>query len=562
MGFSATNTAIIPKEAAPVYKAPRSYSDEQLAIINSSADVVVGQAFAGTGKSTTGIGYAVHNPDKRILVICFNRANTLESKAKYGTLNHPSVDVLTIHALARRNLSYRQNLRVADRWSAITLRNELPFVGGRGDMRTAAIVASLLNEFFFTTDVDIDPVLHGNDARDRLHANDTSISQCVNLAKRLWFAMNSDEPVQGMRTATNTIAIPHDAYLKMFVMSAGNLGYDTVIFDEAQDANPIMLHLLKTQYSTGSKVIMLGDRHQSIYAFRGALNALENHLLPSGAHVLPLTQSWRFGPRTAEIANCILRELKGETHSIKGMGADSIYKKGQPLTYLSRTNADLLMRAASVNGEGVNWVGGIQNYRVGILNDVWALCCGRLNDIKDVFIKKHFQSWAEFENAAEIDAETKILANIIGKYGNTIPLLVRDLEANAQKTLLTGEISMTLTTGHKAKGLEWDYVKISEDFSGVIKAAENWLNDKTPLFPEQEINLLYVMATRAKCQLLGNHEMQEWLMPENQQRFQQMRVRKFDNNDKAGKEIRQRLSESKTAPNAFANIQRPIFRAA
>jgi len=501
------------------YAAPRSYSDEQLAIINSRADVVVGQAFAGTGKSTTGIGYAVHNPDKKILVICFNRANAIESRTKYGAVN-PAVDVLTTHALARRRLSARQNARIAERWNTITLRKDLPLVGARSDMRTASIVHSLLNEFFISTDEKIDPVLHGRDASNRLGASKASIADCARIAQRLWLAMNSETPIDGMNTSANTVAIPHDAYLKMFVMKTGNLGYDTVIFDEAQDVNPIMLELLKKQYSTGSEVIMLGDRHQAIYEFRGAINALDAQFLPPGADVLPLTHSWRFGPRTANIANTILGELKGERYKIQGMGVDATFQGNQPLTSLSRTNADLIARAIAWGGKGINWVGGIGNYRVGILNDVWALRCNRRHDIKDAFLKNHFPSWADFEQAAVVDNETKILLKLAEKYGDAIPSLVRDLEVNAQVALKTGEYDLTLTTGHKAKGLEWDYVSVSDDFCGVIETAENWLADEVETFPEQEVNLLYVMATRARHQTLCNHEMKKWLeeLPERRQR--------------------------------------------
>src|SRR5690606_22472731 len=114
---------------------------------------------------------------------------------------------------------------------------------------------------------------------------------------------------------------------KRFVMRGGNLGFHTVIFDEAQDANPIMLQLLKNQYTTGSKVIMLGDRHQSIYEFRGAVNAMDH--LPDGAAVLPLTQSRRFGPRTAWLANRVLGELKDEQLAIEGMGEDARYDKNR-----------------------------------------------------------------------------------------------------------------------------------------------------------------------------------------------------------------------------------------
>src|SRR3546814_10333822 len=69
--------------------------------------------------------------------------------------------------------------------------------------------------------------------------------------------------------------ISHDAYFKRFVMGQPNLGKDYVIFDEFQDANPVTAQLVKMQHELyGTKLLYLGDEHQSIYAFRGAQDAM------------------------------------------------------------------------------------------------------------------------------------------------------------------------------------------------------------------------------------------------------------------------------------------------
>lgn len=492
------------------YVPPAKFSDEQNEIIHCPAPVVAGQAFAGTGKSTTGIGYAMHHQDKSILVLCFNRANAIEAAEKYPSVgNHATV--ATTHAVARRSLTPQMSARVATRWGSVTLRGELPLVGARADMRTAAITANILRDFFMSAEEKIDPYLHGKTARKENRASEAAIEQCCEYAWRLWLAMNTEQVLPFMKgvNGVNPISIPHDAYLKRFVMMGRNLGYDSVIFDEAQDANPIMLKLLADQYKTGSHVLMLGDRHQAIYEFRGAVNAMEE--LPDGAKVLPLTQSWRFGPKTAQLANLLLGELKGEKLQIQGLGQDGWYDKTKhKLTYLSRTNADLIGRAVSVEGEGVYWVGGIDGYRVSILNDAWALRKGRLSDINDPYIRKNFNSWTDFEEAAEVDAEVKIIVGLVEQYAEAIPGLVEKLHTNAATSQEDAE--MTLSTGHKSKGLEWDYVKICDDFkSAPLETAEKWLaGDDDVSFPTQEINLLYVLSTRSKKGLIPNREIKEW----------------------------------------------------
>jgi len=555
MGFAAVAPDLkdptVAVQSAPrtPYVPPKKYSEEQLEIIHCKAPIVVGQAFAGTGKSTTGIGYAAHHPHERILVICFNKANAEEGRYKYPSVSR-NVDVLTTHALARQMLTPEQSARVPDRWSSVTLRSELPYVGGRGDMRTAAITASLLTEFFMTTHSKVDPHIHGKQARRVYNPTDSTLEQCAIYAQRLWFAMCTNKVLPGMKSEVNTISIPHDAYLKMFVMTSGNLGYDTVIFDEAQDANPIMLRLLENQYTTGTKVIMLGDRHQAIYEFRGAVNALEN--LPSEAKVLPLTQSWRFGPKTAAVANFILSELKGETLEIQGMGQDRPYEPGAPLAYLSRTNADLLWRAASANGEGVHWVGGIDGYRISELNDVWALRCGRHDQIASHFIKKHFRSWADFEAAAKNDQETKTLFKIVEEYGDRLPSLVENFRKN--KVDDPSKASLVLTTAHRSKGLEWDHVKIADDFRNVFKTAESWMSGKEVPYPVQEINLMYVLSTRPRHSLTPNYEMEEWF--DNIDSYRRRRKRSFSSaeSEYASEGSTDSVPQSRAA-RAFANVK-------
>jgi len=486
-------------------RVPLRLSQEQRDIIYCTAPVVVAQAFAGTGKSATGVGYAQTYPTKKILVLSFNRENASEARLRYP----PNVSIATTHGLAIKCLSEKMKQRVVNRWGPLAVQSDLDQIGLRCDMRTAAVVRSILHEFFISDDDEIDPTLHGQTAKKSLSASDRTIEAAIPAAKTLWFAMNSENGING--SVTNTVAIPHDAYLKRFCQSSENLGFDTVIFDEAQDANPITLRLLQNQYEskgpsgTNTRVIYLGDRHQAIYEFRGAVNAMER--LPSGAVILPLTQSWRFGKRVADTANLILSELKGEGLSIMGMGSDEGHRKG-PLALLARTNAELLQRAAARNGQGVHWIGGVENYQINVLNDVLALRNGRLSDIQDVFIKRHFQSWHQLEDAASVDPTLETLKKLYETYADTIPKLLASILNNAVANPTDAEL--ILTPAHKAKGLEWDHVAIADDYKDVFTQAEAWLSGSQRSFPEQEVNLMYVAVTRAKKSLTENTQLQEW----------------------------------------------------
>lgn len=70
--------------------------------------------------------------------------------------------------------------------------------------------------------------------------------------------------------------------------------------------------------------------------------------------------------------------------------------------------------------------------------------------------------------------------------------------------------AVTVTTVHRAKGLEWDIVRLHEDFQDL----EQQEADNVPEFKEKrrdELNLLYVAATRARKTLVLNSVLRQIL---------------------------------------------------
>ena len=71
--------------------------------------------------------------------------------------------------------------------------------------------------------------------------------------------------------------IGHDIYLKLWALSKPVIPADFILFDEAQDADPLMMGILSNQ---PNQVIYVGDAHQQIYEWRGAVNAMKRLPLP------------------------------------------------------------------------------------------------------------------------------------------------------------------------------------------------------------------------------------------------------------------------------------------
>ena len=132
----------------------------------------------------------------------------------------------------------------------------------------------------------------------------TDVSAILQAVQVLWHEMSRPD---------GSFPVTHDTYLKLFQLSSPDLSrrWDTILFDEAQDANPVTSALVLSQ---SCRVILVGDRYQQIYRFRGADNALSHPVL-NDADRLWLTQSFRFGSSVARMANLLLQRA-GETRQV------------------------------------------------------------------------------------------------------------------------------------------------------------------------------------------------------------------------------------------------------
>jgi superfamily I DNA/RNA helicase len=472
------------------------YTDEQQAIIRCHAPVVVADAKAGTGKTTTAVGFSASRPDKKFLYVAFNKTVQMEATERFGAKSN--TEARTHHSLAFGAVGRHYGERVTHSWRALGVKNELQL----NNTRMAGMVQLTLTKFFQSTDESLTQS-HARDAEHKFRAQEHEMSEAVANAKILW---------RRMQDRSDSVAVPHDAYLKMWALTKPRLNYDYLICDEWQDANPVTAQIVEQQRH--AKVLILGDPHQSIYAFRGAINAMDQ--FPS-AERLHLSKTWRFGPKVAEIANLLLSEFKREKVLIKAMGVDVPYRSGAPVTKLARTNAQLFKDATLVMGQGVHWVGGVEKYELQKILDAYYLFANQRDRIRDPFLRffSSFQELAAYAEDAK-DREAKILVEVIEEYRHETPRLVHEVTKNAVAE--SADAQLVLTTAHKAKGLDWDYVQIANDFEILADTEALLADDPYAQIEQQEINLLYVAFTRAKKELALNDETKQWLhnLPQHQ----------------------------------------------
>ncbi|WP_244588951.1 UvrD-helicase domain-containing protein [Escherichia coli] len=276
-----------------------SDSSEQVAVIAWKEKRLVVCAFAGSGKSTTIRCFAEENPTERMLYIAYNRAIWDEAEQKFPfNVNRQTSHQLVWPTAGKRHCLFN-TLRLTDVVRALNSHNWL----------LARLTLDVLNRFMCSATIDITPE-HITDPDD---CNGLQSGQILLSAKKIWTIMSARQ---------GDFPVTHDTYLELYQLSKPNLSsrYTTLLFDDAQDANPVISAIVLNQ---DCLVAMVGDTHQQIYCFRGADNAMQAPQLEK-ADRFWLTHSFRFGSKVARVVNTLLA-LKGKTHHIteKG-GADRI----------------------------------------------------------------------------------------------------------------------------------------------------------------------------------------------------------------------------------------------
>jgi antirestriction protein ArdC/superfamily I DNA/RNA helicase/DNA polymerase III epsilon subunit-like protein len=124
-------------------------------------------------------------------------------------------------------------------------------------------------------------------------------------------------------------------------------------FDEAQDMNPVIVKLLANQKNI--QKVYVGDSNQAIYAFRGAVDELNN---VKDAVELYLTQTFRFGAKVAGIGNRFLAKLGSKNKILGKPGEDDgvIFDKEMedPNVIIARTNGGVIDSIFDLLAKGKN----------------------------------------------------------------------------------------------------------------------------------------------------------------------------------------------------------------
>lgn len=288
--------------------------------------------------------------------------------------------------------------------------------------------------------------------------------------------------------------------------------FDTVAIDEAQDTNAARRALVRAMVKKGGRVIAVGDPHQAIYGFTGAdADALDLIQQDHNAIELPLTVSYRCPQAVVKFANQWVSHIQAAPTAPEGSVSSTTldeFVKRNDLTkgaaVLSRTNApnvelafNLIRRNIPCRIEG-------RDIGKSIVKLMTRWKVKTLDALEDK-LAKHLAKETTKLLAAKKEVQLARLEDTIA----TVRVIIDQCRTEGHHTLeaavarvngLFGEDvkdMLVLSSIHKSKGREWTTV-FWLDRAGTCPskwARQAWQK-------EQEKNLMYVAATRAKSTLI------------------------------------------------------------
>ena len=456
------------------------------------------KAFAGSGKTSTLVAIA-NDLQGKGLYLAYNKAIQQDAIGKFPE----HVECKTAHSLAYKKyarLLYGRvhNLNIFDLKEHVSIGPSHHY--SDNDIAYGALY--LLRSFANSEYEEIDHHFLANSVFDTVleNSSDGNIksSKLKNIA---WDITNKIIEAayaywQKCVAPYSKVPMEHDFYLKMFQLSNPDFSseYDFILFDECQDANPVLLDILSKQQC---QKIYVGDVHQQIYSWRGSINAFNK----INGEEYYLSQSFRFGSKIARIAS-IITHAKGEQKVLRGYeevesNIINLNNCKESVTILCRTNAKIIEEIISRCDKPIFVVGGVHEM-LNLAKSGFALFKGDKKAITHRKIKqfKDWKSMLRFNHQYQ-DAELTLLANLIKRYNMAFAGVIKKVE-NVNYTRVESEADFIFSTIHKSKGREWDNVIVEDDFLVFTN------NSSVPTIisqEQEEMNLMYVAITRAKYNL-------------------------------------------------------------
>lgn len=339
-----------------------------------------------------------------------------------------------------------------------------------------------------------------------------------------------------------TISFDDQVYCS--TMLAGRfVKFPMVLVDEDQDLSPLNIKMLGMSLAQGARLMAVGDKRQAIYAWRGASGRsaemirglvreadwtelglmttfrCPRHVVARQQGHVPGFRAWDGAIdgtvrhfRRPSVHSSIHLEQIGQEELWAGWGwrdiTAALPHPRATIAVLCRNNAPLLGFAIQLIKQGI----GVQMLGRDIGKGLSALAKARARAVglepSAIPIAQFIglvMEWRQSEVAGAGDNEKK-RESVEDKADCLLAVAEGQRDAqgviDALEKLFSSEGLVTLSSIHRAKGLEWDLVLHLDPWRIPSRAAKASALAGNPIPLEQEYNLKYVAETRTKHTLL------------------------------------------------------------
>lgn len=480
------------------------WSDEQSNILNwfnTGAGNLVVRARAGTGKTTTLLEGVSRATEGKILLTAFNKsiATELQSRirgpAEAKTLHSLGFSIIT-KTWGRVKMDKDRGKRLAEKAAKNLYGSNVPFQVINNAKRLASMVKSI------SPDAEVDEIYDiaemgdyapGEDARDG--NTNWDLGHVAEIAAS---AMDLAVENDGSVDFDDMVYIP-------VRMRWRNPTYQLVCIDEAQDMSKSQLTLALSVALPKSRIAVIGDDRQAIYAWRGAdSSSLDRMKRELRASELPMTITRRCPKKVVNLAAQLVPDFRAAPEAPEGIlrdcGIDEMIATCDIGDFvLSRKNVPLVRACLSILKTGKRAMIRGRDLGQTLLTTVRGLKATTMTELYERLdawehreVEKALKNTRTAEDKMELVREKAELVRAIGEDCTNVMELMSRLDC------LFGDESkgsVICSTVHRAKGLEAARVFVMMD------TMFNISNPDSPRAREED-NIRYVGFTRAKKELV------------------------------------------------------------
>ena len=450
------------------------------------------QACPGAGK-TTNVKYLWTLDNKPTVYLVFNTHNKIEAQSKLPS--KAGSDILTLNGLGHRAILNTFGKVVLD------------------DKKVINIIRSMRRTSYRNMTKE-------EREREYILAKAVSIAKSVCVDNELssadFDAMVSTYDIEeypGMYSAINKVLYASDENTKVIdyadqlrfpvIYNCNMPEYDNVLGDEVQDFNVVQTKLV--QLIGAKRYGLVGDTHQSIYGFRGAMNDAMVQLKTAFNCVeLPLSITYRCSKAVTSEAAKLYNSIEPWEESPIGLvrhgdSEKEVYTANDIV--LCRLNRPLIALAYSLLEKGTPCYVKGRDIGNGLINLIKKQ---NASSVRELIASLNSEYAVEYEKARVKEDDDK-MQRVDDKYSSALLFCNRAKLEDSPEDVMSAIADMfsegrgvCLSTVHKAKGLEAERALLLDN--SLFEQCE--LRSKRSWQAVQERNVQYVAATRAKTELV------------------------------------------------------------